>query len=484
MPTAGNMQVNITLEEPSDKLAVLYDRQAMVPYEYILLEGGRGGGKTEEVARWLLLESFNHSDGILCTREIQASIEDSVYAVLVEWIEVLGVEEFFTIIKNRIVNNITGAWFIFKGMQAGTDKKNTLKSLKGIRYVWWEEAQGGTKKSFDKLDPTIRIDGRKLFFTMNRDTEDDEIPKILAEKDNCKHITIQYFDNPWLPEVLAKQAADCKKYHPEEYNHIWLGQPLMEGERRTVMSLASLRMCVDAHKTIGHTKGHAYAGLDLAPGEKKKNDKNCLVIRKGAVIRFCRAWQNSDLDEVAEYSVVKCKLFSVLRLFYDAVGVGGFANKQLKKMVKRFLLKIGIVPFMGGAKVFGGDYPYIRAKGYEILNKDFFKNAKSQQWWNLRLRVENTVRMLNGETIADPTYYMSFDSDDIDPETLEALLHELSQATYKEDSSGRIVIDKAPGEYEVEIDGKKEKKKSPNMGDGTGYSYSRDFQLRGLRINK
>lgn len=479
------MIIDIELEEPSDKLAIMWDREAMLLYEYIFLEGGRGGGKTEDVARWLIVESFNHSDGILCTREIQASIDDSVKAVLEEWIATLGLEEYFTVIKNRITNNITGAWFIFKGMQAGTDKRNTMKSLKGVRYVWWEEAQGGTKKSFEKLDPTIRIDGRKLFFTMNRDTDEDELPPLLLEKgDSCLHIHINYYDNPWLPEVLAKQARDCKRLHPEEYNHIWLGQPLRVGERQSVIPLATLKRCVDAHLTLGNTNGHAYAGLDLAPGETRKTDSNSVTIRKAAVVKFNKNWKESDLDNVATYTCTKCKQFGVLRLFYDAVGVGGFANKQLKK-VKRVIYKIlRVIPFMGGHSVYGGDYPFIKdvKSNYTISNKDFFKNAKSQQWWNLRLRAENTIRMLEGETVARPDYYLSFDSSTIPEVQLETLLKEIAQASYKEDASGRIVIDKAPGDYEVEVEGKKEKRRSPNDGDSCGYSFIHDFIDRGLRM--
>jgi len=467
-------ELNILLEEPSDKLMFLYDKEFMAGLEYIVLKGGRGGGKTEEVGRWCITDSFNHGDGTLCTREIQNSIEDSTYRVLLDWIEKMEMGMLFEVTKNRITNTVTGAWFIFKGMQQGSSR-DTIKSIKGIRNVWYEEAQGATRTSLVKLDPTVRMPGRKLIFTMNPDDENDAVKEVIEVKPRCHVVEINYYDNPWCPQVLLDQANFAKKYNPAEYNHVWLGQPRLQGERQTVLPLNLLRLCIDAHKTLGHTDGHAYAGLDLAPGEGARNDKNALCIRKAPVVKEAKDWRSGDLDDIATKIITYGLRWGIIRLFFDAVGCGGFAEKTLKKRKPEF----SCVPFMGGAKVFGGDYPFIRAKSYTILNKDFFKNAKSQQWWNLRLRMENTIKMLNGEPVRDPTYYLSFDSETI--EDLDGLLQELAQATYKEDASGHVVIDKAPGDTEVEIDGKVEKRRSPNRGDTVGYAFVRDFQLRGLR---
>jgi hypothetical protein len=248
-----------------------------------------------------------------------------------------------------------------------------------------------------------------------------------------------------------------------------------------------LRQCVGAHLQIeGGKAGHTYAGLDLAPGELKTNDKNSLCVRRSAVVLECGSWQDGDLDNVADRVLSRVLRYGVIRLFFDAVGVGGFATKTLKKLFTRKTVQCGVIPFMGGGKVYGGDYPFIKAGAnsgaeYVILNKDFFKNAKSQQWWNIRLRAENTIKLLRGDEVRDPDYYLSFDPDIAG---LDDILKELAQATYKEDTSGRIIIDKTGADYEVEIDGKKEKRRSPNDGDSVGYAYARDFQLRGLRANK
>lgn len=474
MNAGDDQYLEVNMECPSDKLRCLYDADYRAMWEYIVIKGGRGGGKTEEVGRWCILTSFEHSDGILCTREIQNSIEDSVYKVLCDWIDELDLSEYFEITKHRITNLVTGAWFIFKGMNHGT-KKDLIKSMKGIRYVWYEEAQCATRESLNKLDPTIRMQGRLLIFTLNPEEEDDAINDICA-KDNCDTIEINYYDNPWCPEVLWRQAEFCKKHNPGEYNHIWLGQPLMHGERRTVMTLDNLRRCIDAHRILGNCEGHSYGGLDLAPGMEKKNDRNSLVIRKGPVVRYAKNWQSDDLEAIADLVMARGAQFGLARLFFDAVGCGGFATGVLRKRKPKF----ACVPFMGGNSVLGGDDPYMRSGNVEILNKDYFKNCKSQQWWNLRLRVENTLRLLEGEPVRDPSYYFSIDSETV--EDVDGLIRQLAQATWKEDSSGRIIIDKCPGDYEVTIEGKKEKRRSPNDGDSCGYSFVRDFQLRGLKI--
>jgi hypothetical protein len=295
--------------------------------------------------------------------------------------------------------------------------------------------------------------------------------------DKVCSIEVQYFDNQYLPDVLRDQAEFSKRHYPADYNHIWLGQPLMHGERQVVLPLNLLRRCIDAHLELGHDGGHAYGGLDLAAGEKKENDKNAFAARKGPVVLYSKAWQDGDLDNVADRTVLLGERFNIVRLFFDVIGVGGFATKHLRKRQPKF----AAVPFMGGAKVFGGDYPYIKAQNYQVLNKDFFKNAKSQQWWNLRMRMENTIRLLDGDIakVRDPSYYLSFNSKTV--EGLDNILQQLSQATYKEDPSGRVIIDKTPGDREVVIDGKKQKQRSPNDGDTIGYSFVRDFQRRGLR---
>lgn len=475
------MIIDINRNNPIPKLACLYDREFVDQYEYFLLHGGRGGGKTEELASKSIITTFEDPHHWLCTREIQNSIEDSVKATIEEWIDKMGVRRYFASTKTEIVNRVTGAKYLFKGMKAGTER-DTIKSLKGVKYVWYEEAQGMTEESWEKLNPTIRIDGRKLFFSFNPEEADAPIEKIREFGDKVCAIEINYMDNPYLPQVLLDQAMLMKELYPELYKHVWLGQHKTTNEAMTVLPYDMLRKCIDAHKTLGNYEGHTYGALDLAPGEdERKHDKNAECFVKGPVVLFADHWQCDDLDLIADKTIMDCKKWGAIRLYFDAVGVGGFANGTFRRKLRQATdLVLKCEPFMGSQGVFGAESTYMEAstsKKGVITNKDFFENAGSQSWWNLRLRMENTIRMLRGETVRDPSYYLSFDSSN---PNLERLMIELSQATYKEGASGRILIDKAPGDKVIKMDGKSKKVRSPNLADSCRMAFLRSC-MYGLR---
>lgn len=468
------MVIHVKTDPPIPKLKCLYDDAFMEPFEYILIHGGRGGGKTEEVARWLITNSFKDEGHVLCTREIQNSITDSVYAVLWSWIETMELTPFFHKTNTEFRNKITGARFIFRGMKSGTER-DTLKSIKGIKFVWYEEAQSATAESLEKLNPTVRIPGRKLFFTFNPELPNDAVNSLRAYGDKVLDIEINFDENPYLPDVLREQAQAMQELHPELFKHVWLGKPRSSSDAYTVLPYGMLRRCIDAHKKLGNDAGHAYGGLDLAPGEEEKHDKNATSFIRGPVVLSSEHWQCSDLDEIANRVIADGMRHGIVRLYFDAVGVGGFANGTLKRKNPPFRCE----PFMGGNAVFGPDRPFMMAGSRIITNKDFFKNAKSQQWWNLRLRMENTIKLLEGKPVARPEYYLSFDSSN---PNLELLLIELSQATFSEDASGRVMIDKAPGDKEIIVDGKKKKVRSPNLADSCGQAFIRSC-INGLRSN-
>jgi len=468
--------LRIPVSRPPEKLRCLYDPEFMEAYEYVILEGGRGGGKTETLGQMFVLNSMHDGADVLCLREIQNSMSDSVYKVIVEWIDTLELNEYFYILKTEIVNKQSGARFIFKGMK-GSAEHSSIKSLKGFKYVWYEEAQTASKASWEMLNPTIREKGRRFYFSMNPDTVDDVIPKYVGHLEKTLRIHINYYDNPYCPEVLIDQANQCKEFFPEEFDHVWLGKPRGDGDRQTVISQSLLMQCVDAHETLGNADGFCYGGLDLAAGELKKNDKNAFSVIQGPVIRLSEEWRSGDLAAVANHVNDIGRDMNVTRLYYDAVGVGGFAEKTLVSVDPSF----GVVPFMGQHSVHGAKKYYIRSRMAKIQNKDFFKNLKAQMWWNLRLRAENTVRLLRGFKTLRPEYYLSFDSTGI--QNLDTLIRELSQATWREDDSGRILIDKTPADYKVVIDGKQVKMRSPNRADSIGAAFLRSCK-NGLKANR
>ncbi len=468
--------LKMRIPRPPDKLRILFDRDAMMAYDYVILSGGRGGGKTETLGQFFVVNSMSDSGDILCLREIQKSMEDSVHKVVCDWIRKLNLDEHFTILKTEIINRQTGARFTFKGMKGGGEN-STIKSTKGIKYVWYEEAQTATVENLRLLLPTIRYgEGQRFYFSMNPDTLDDAVPNFVGKMPRCLTIHINFSDNHYCPRVLIQQAQDCKQFFPEEYDHIWLGKPRGDGDRQSVLTYSMLSECIDAHKLLGNCDGHTYGGLDLAAGEMKQNDKNALSLVKGPVVMMSREWRDSDLSCIAQYVNQQMKAHNGTRLFYDAVGVGGFAEKTLLATNPEY----GVIPYMGQHSVMGPKVPFIRTRSQIITNVDFFKNLKAQMWWNIRLRAENTLRLKRGFVTTRPDYYLSLDSS---IENLDGLIREMAQATWKEDDSGRIVIDKTPSDYNVVIGGKKVTMRSPNRADSINSAFLRSIRS-GLKANR
>ena len=128
---------------------VLWDKQHR---RYRVLYGGRGSAKSWSVARYLLLEAGRNKIRILCTREIQNSIRDSVYRLLVDQIIELGMESSF-MIQREAITHTNGSEFLFKGLQKNI---NEVKSTEGIDICWVEEAEKVTANSWDVLIPTLK----------------------------------------------------------------------------------------------------------------------------------------------------------------------------------------------------------------------------------------------------------------------------------------------------------------------------------------
>jgi phage terminase large subunit len=191
-------------------------------FRYLVLYGGRGGGKSENIGRALIMLSMELKIRILCAREYQTSIRDSVHKILKDVIEKYNFTENFHITEATI-KSINGSEFIFKGIANDPDQ---IKSLQGVDICWVEEAQRVSNRSLDCLIPTIRNKGSKIIFSFNPMFASDPVyDKFVTKKmDDTLAIKINYYDNPWIKDTaLLSEIKRDKKYNPEKYNNIWLG---------------------------------------------------------------------------------------------------------------------------------------------------------------------------------------------------------------------------------------------------------------------
>jgi len=191
-------------------------------YDIFLAEGGRGSGKSHTMARILLYLGEERKLRIVCGREIQANIEESVYTLLKDIIEKYDLA--YKVMAHKIIHKWSGTVFTFKGFREQGNV--SVKGLEGVDILWIDEAQSITKNTLDVIMPTMRKDNVKVFFTMNRFLREDAVPLYCMGKSNCLHIIINYFENPFCPLILKNQAADMKARSEKDYNHIWLGQPI------------------------------------------------------------------------------------------------------------------------------------------------------------------------------------------------------------------------------------------------------------------
>jgi len=197
-------------------------------YRYLLYYGGRGGGKSWGIADTLIVLAITKTVRILCTREILETISDSVHSLLCDRIKAYNLESYFKITQNGIECLKTGSEFKYKGLNdLRTGAEQNVKSFEGADILWIEEGQTVSKKSLKVLFPTIRKPGSKIIVSWNPITKKDAVWDLVANpKKNTLIKKINYYDNDHCPQELIDEAEDCKKYHPNDYNNIWLGEPL------------------------------------------------------------------------------------------------------------------------------------------------------------------------------------------------------------------------------------------------------------------
>lgn len=193
-------------------------------YKIFVIEGGRGSAKTQTVGRILLYLGQERVIRVFCGREIQSTIEESVHAVLADMISEMKLA--YKVKKNEISCYTTNSTFRFKGFRE--QGAVNIKGIEGADIVWVDESQALTKPTLDVLLPTLRKSNCKYIFTLNRMFRDDAVME-LTTRDDCLHIHIDYFENPFCPPTLMDEAERCRLTNEREYNHIWLGQPASSG---------------------------------------------------------------------------------------------------------------------------------------------------------------------------------------------------------------------------------------------------------------
>jgi phage terminase large subunit len=191
------------------------------PSRYKVLYGGRGGAKSWGVARALLIKGAQAPLRVLCSREFQTSIKDSVHKLLSDQIMALGLDGFYEITQTSIRGK-NGSEFSFVGLK---NNVSNVKSYEGVDICWVEEAQTVSRSSWNTLIPTVRKEKSEIWVTFNPELETDETYQrfVLNPPENCIVQKINWSDNPWFPETLKLEKDALKHRDPQGYNVVWEG---------------------------------------------------------------------------------------------------------------------------------------------------------------------------------------------------------------------------------------------------------------------
>lgn len=206
----------MTAHQFPEKLAFLFE-----PARYKVAYGGRGGAKSWGFADALLLQAAQKPLRILCAREIQKSIDESVHQLLRDRIEALNLSGFYEVQKTGIFGR-NGSQFMFAGLRHNV---NNIKSKEGIDIVWVEEAQTVSRNSWGTLIPTIRKEGSEIWISFNPELDTDEtyVRFVKSPPPGAVVVKVNWSDNPWFPDVLRAEKDHLRLTDPDAYLTIWEG---------------------------------------------------------------------------------------------------------------------------------------------------------------------------------------------------------------------------------------------------------------------
>lgn len=264
-------------------------------YRYRVLYGGRGSAKSHQIAKALVVRAHERRRRILCTREFQSSIKDSVHPLLAHYINELGLSAFFTINREGIFHS-NGSEFLFKGLRLNIGE---IKSMEGIDICWVEEAQSISKLSWDTLVPTIRRPRSEIWVSFNPNLATDPTYEMFLVKPqpNAWVQKVTFRDNPWFPDVLREEMENRRAADLEGYQHIW------EGELWTRSKLQILtNWRVEEFEAQPGWHG-PYFGLDFGFSNDPLALVKCWIFDNVLYVEHCRGGRkimNDELRRVVE----------------------------------------------------------------------------------------------------------------------------------------------------------------------------------------
>ena len=441
---------------------------------YRIAVGGRGSGKSMTIAMLCILEAIQGKK-ILCCREYQNSIQESVHALIANLIDSLGVQG-FNVTRDKITHT-SGGEMIFKGLARNAE---SIKSLFGTDVCWIEEAQTISEESLRLLTPTIREAGSYFFITANPRSEADPLTErflkgrmLTLRQDGIYRdethtiVRANYSENPYFPaELEVERQKDKATLSDAEYEHIWEGQTLDEVDTSIIIPdwfNAAIGLADQVKVRPSGAKVVAHDVSDLG-----KDDK-AVVVRHGPVILKVDAKSDGTASDGLDWAIQHVDDFGADTFIWDSDGIGlGLAREVERQLGPR---NVRTVPFHGGERP---DDPDAMYDGHRT-NKDAFYNRRAQAYWQLRDRFYKSYQLSQGEYV-DPDECIFLDPD---MPNLSALRAEVCRIPRKPNAHGKIQLMTKSEMAKPPLN-----LPSPNLADALAYAFAINDDLSYTGWNK
>jgi phage terminase large subunit len=418
-----------------------------------VLYGGRSSSKSWDAAGIAVQFARMCKIRILCTRQFQNKITESVYTLIKIQIERFGLQDEFDITNNSIKHKITGSEFLFYGLWRHIDE---IKSLESIDILWVEEAHNLTETQWEILEPTIRKEGSQCWIIFNPRFATDFVYKrfVVNPPPDTVVQLINYTENPFLSKTILKVIAAKKAEDEEEYQHVYKGVP-RDSDDKVVIKRSWIMASIDAHKNVkvvptrGEWRGVGVTGYDVADDGSDTNATTCM---DGSVCIALDEWK-ANTDELMKSSK-RAHGVALINgstwLGYDSIGVGAGTGSNLNEIGFRRHYR-----FNAGSSVSDPDKKY---KDTKLNNKDYFENLKAQSWWRVAERFRNTFLAVNEGYQFAVEDMISIDAEAINSKLLNKLIDEMATPFRSFSKAGRVMV-------ESKDDLKKRDVVSPNIAD-------------------
>lgn len=449
------------------------------PIRNRVLYGGRASSKSWDAAGFAIFLACNVKVRVLCARQFQNKISESVYALLIVQIDRFGLRDQFRILDNRIIHKRTGSEFLFYGLWRHI---NEIKSLEGIDICWLEEAHALTEEQWKVLEPTVRKEGSQFWVIFNPMLSTDFAWRrfVVNPPPGTIKRLINYTENPFLSQTMLDVIAAARAEDEEEFEHIYLGVP-RDDDDAVVIKRSWIMACIDAHKSLRiEPAGSKRVGFDVADDGP---DRNALILSHGSLAIQSDLWKGGE-DELLKSATRAWNLCQEHEadLVYDSIGVGAGVGAKINELNaaqheahRKFHVRH--TGFNAGGAVDKPDAVYARSHPPRT-NKDMFSNIKAQAWWGVADRARNTYNAVKNAG-PDPCQIDQGELLFIDSEmaNLSKLIDELCTPKRDFDNAGRVKVESKKDLAKPNREGGP--RPSPNLADAFVMS-----QLPGARAMK